>query len=125
SEGLLLITTDNDFAKYAQSPDNGWERKYKVRLFGIPNEKIISALMQGIEINKIQYKPMQVRIISQSKGKNCWVDCALTEGKNREIRKVFEHFGIMVNKLIRYKYGPYELGNLTPTQLIEVNFKNI
>ncbi|MDR3031054.1 MAG: rRNA pseudouridine synthase [Holosporales bacterium] len=122
SEGLLLVTNDNEFAKYAESPKTAWERRYKVRLFGIPSDYVISKIGKGIEIDKIKYGSVKIEIINEPKGKNCWVNCVLKEGKNREIRKLFSHFGIMVNRLIRYRYGPYELGSLAPYQIIKTDF---
>lgn len=122
SEGLLLITNDSDFAKYAESPKTGFERKYKVRVFGEIDEKMISELANGVTIDGIKYKPMLVNKLRESNGKNTWLECTLHEGKNREIRKLFEKFGLSVNRLIRFKYGPYELQNLKPGEVIRAEF---
>ncbi|GHT88427.1 hypothetical protein FACS1894113_0830 [Alphaproteobacteria bacterium] len=126
SEGLLLITNDNDFVKFAENPKSNLERRYRVRLFGIPDEKMISELNKGVEIERIRYGPIKVKILERPLGKNCWIDCSLREGKNRELRNVFAHFGLLVNKLIRYKYGPYDLGSLCAGQVLESEmFSNI
>ncbi len=121
SEGLLLLTNDGSFSRYAESPSTGWERHYKVRFFGNINNNIISQIMNGITIEGAKYSPIKIIDISDNKGMNKWCTCILNEGKNREIRKIFNYFGLQVNKLIRIKYGPYELGKLPTGEVIEVN----
>ncbi|MDR0640813.1 MAG: rRNA pseudouridine synthase [Holosporales bacterium] len=119
SEGLLILTNNGEFARYAESPQTDWERRYRVRIFGCLEGAVINQLRDGITIDGIQYAPITVNPIGNQRGRNSWVDCVLHEGKNREIRKIFNHFNMMVNKLIRYKYGPYELGDLKPGEVIE------
>ena len=114
SEGLLVLTNSGKFSQFAESPKTGWERHYKVRIFGELTSEIISQLEAGVTIDEISYAPLKITSINQGEGSNSWIECVLTEGKNREIRKLFEHFGILVNRLIRFKYGPYELGDLQP-----------
>ena len=119
SEGLLLITNNADFARLAESPKTAWERKYRVRCFGTINDAIIKQLESGITISGICYAPVEVNTIKTGDGKNFWIELTLREGKNREIRKLMNYFDIQVNKLIRTKYGPYELGDLKPGQIIQ------
>jgi 23S rRNA pseudouridine2605 synthase len=121
SEGLLLMTNDGAFAQRAMLPKTAWERHYKARLFGEITEEIRNALKQGICIDGVKYAPLIITSIKHGMGRNCWVNCMLKEGKNREIRKLFGHFGLSVNKLIRYKYGPYSLGDLRPGEVKEVD----
>ncbi|MBQ9440812.1 MAG: rRNA pseudouridine synthase [Alphaproteobacteria bacterium] len=121
SEGLLLLTNDGSFARYAESPSTGWERHYRVRFFGNINDNIIKQISNGITIDGIKYSSIKIINASDKKGLNKWCTCILKEGKNREIRKIFNHFGLQVNKLIRTKYGPYELGNLKTGEVMEVN----
>ena len=121
SEGLLLLTNDSSFSKMAESPATAWKRYYKVRIFGQLTDEVISKLGKGVVIDEIKYAPME--IIKSSKdatSKNSWIKCVLTEGKNREIRKLFAHFNISVNRLIRYQYGSYELGDLKPGEVLQV-----
>lgn len=128
SEGLLLLTNSGEFAHYAENPKTGWERHYKVRAFGTVQKDFIQKLKEGITIDGIRYAPIKVSILDSSdKSKNHWFLCILKEGKNREVRKVFEHFGLRVNRLIRTKYGRYELGNLPVGKVIKAqNFiKNV
>ena len=120
SEGLILLTNSPDFANYAESPKNQWIRIYKVRIFGNLTDNIIKQIEQGVIIDNIKYKPIKIKILSEKIVKNIWCECQLTEGKNREIRKIFLHFGILVNKLIRIKYGPYSIGVLKPGQYTAV-----
>lgn len=119
SEGLLLLTNDPSFAHYAESPQTGWERIYKVRVFGEINYKQLDELKNGIMIDKIKYAPILVSYeIKQSK--NQWITVTLTEGKNREIRKIMEHFGLKVSRLIRVTYGPYSLENMKPGDILNI-----
>ena len=106
SEGLLLLTNDGGIARRLELPDTGWIRRYRVRMFGTPTEKEIALLANGITVDSMKYGPIEASIDS-AKGRNSWVTVALREGKNREIRKVFEHFGYPVNRLIRTAYGPF------------------
>ncbi|MDR1234270.1 MAG: rRNA pseudouridine synthase [Holosporales bacterium] len=122
SEGLLVLTNNGEFARHAESPRTAWERRYRVRIFGYLGNDIIKQLRDGVRINDIRYAPIIVKQIDTYHGRNSWIDCTLHEGKNREIRKVFGHFNIMVNKLIRYKYGPYELGALNPGDVVETPY---
>lgn len=117
SEGLLLLTNDNTFANMAESPENGWKRVYKVRIFGVLTKDIINRIKNGVTIDSIKYAPMNIKITSEDSKRNIWCECTLFEGKNREIRKIFAHFNIMVNRLIRTQYGPYSLGNMRPGEI--------
>jgi 23S rRNA pseudouridine2605 synthase len=118
SEGLLLLTNDGEFARCAESPKTGWERRYRARIFGKIDRSVIEKLRDGMVIDGLRYRPMIVRDCQPKSeynhGMNRWVDCTIHEGKNREIRKLFGYFGIMVNRLIRYKFGPYELEGMSP-----------
>jgi 23S rRNA pseudouridine2605 synthase len=119
SEGLLLLTNDNAFVKFAESPKTGWERIYKVRVFGKLSDENIDAIEKGITIDGIQYKSVKVSQFKDG-NRNTWYTCTLHEGKNREIRRIFEHFGILVNRLIRIQYGPYSLLTMKPGELKRV-----
>ena len=123
SEGLLLLTNNSDFARYAESPATGWERHYKVRVFGEITDDILAQIRKGVSVDGIKYAPMAVAILRETSGKNHWLECVLTEGKNREIRKIFEHFGLSVNRLIRTQYGGYSLNDMRPGDVIMANPK--
>lgn len=122
SEGLLLLTNSGTFANSLESPKNNIERVYKVRTYGKTTsllKNIDNGKIYNITIDGITYKPKSIKLIS-STAANSWFRVVLTEGKNREIRKIFEYFNLEVNRLIRIKYGKYELGNLKPGEFLEV-----
>jgi 23S rRNA pseudouridine2605 synthase len=114
SEGLLLLTTSSRFAHAAEKPATGWERTYRVRVFGQLPINDLLALKNGITLDGIHYGPITVEIEAPNQSRNQWIYMTLTEGKNREIRKILNHFGLQVNRLIRVRYGPYDLQDLKP-----------
>ena len=111
SEGLLLLTNDGALARWISLPATGWLRRYRVRAFGQVNEDALAGLRSGITVDAVSYGPIEARVAEQ-KSANVWLDVALREGKNREVRIVLEHLGLKVNRLIRVAYGPFQLGNL-------------
>jgi 23S rRNA pseudouridine2605 synthase len=119
SEGLILLTNDGALARRLELPSTGWVRRYKVRVHGIVDEKLLAPLERGLTIDGVRYGPIKADFERQ-KGANAWVTVALAEGKNREIRKVFEHLGVDVTRLIRLSYGPFQLGALERGQVEEV-----
>lgn len=119
SEGLLIITNSSDFAHKAMMPNNGWKRVYHVKVFGEIPSDFFEKLQKEITVDEIRYKPMGAEYI-RGRGNHNWIKLTLTEGKNREIRKVMEFFGLQVSKLIRVKYGPYSLGNIKVGDILEV-----
>ncbi|MFZ8864257.1 MAG: pseudouridine synthase [Rickettsiales bacterium] len=110
SEGLLLLTNDGALKRHYELPKHKIIRKYKVRIFGELQEQVKKQIESGITIDKITYQKCQIEIIK--KGTNSWLEISLTEGKNREIRKIFEFFGHPVSRLIRTSYGKYKLQDL-------------
>jgi 23S rRNA pseudouridine2605 synthase len=120
SEGLMLVTNNSQFARAAEM--STWERHYDVRIFGTLTDEQKHDLESGIELDGIRYKPVIIRQISSmcGGGRNSWIRCIIREGKNREIRKILGHFGIMVSRLIRCRYGPYELGDLPLGEIREI-----
>jgi 23S rRNA pseudouridine2605 synthase len=119
SEGLLLLTNDGGLARRLELPSNGWLRRYRVRMFGVPDKGKLAALAQGTVIDGVKYGPIEAGLDSK-KGDNCWLTVALREGRNREIRKVMAHLGYQVSRLIRVAYGPFQLGLLPPNAVEEV-----
>lgn len=123
SEGLLLLTNSGEFSRFAESPKTEWERIYRVRVFGEIQNINFEKLQQGITVDNINYREVIVEPEQdfKHKGKNTWLRVVLKEGKNREIRKIMEHFNLQVNRLIRVSYGPYYLENLKPGEWKEVS----
>lgn len=122
SEGLLLLTNDGELAGYMERPASGWTRRYRARAFGAVEPERLDALGRGITIGGIAYGRIEASL-DKSQGSNIWLTIALKEGKNREVRKVLEHLGLTVNRLIRTSYGPFQLGNLARGQISEIRRK--
>lgn len=119
SEGLLLMTNDGGLKRQLELPSTGWLRRYKVRAYGsIPDEKL-AALKNGITIEGVTYGSILARLESR-KGANAWYLMGLKEGKNREIRRVLDHLGLQVSRLIRTGYGPFQLGVLKSREMDEI-----
>ncbi|PWR23552.1 pseudouridine synthase [Zavarzinia compransoris] len=111
SEGLLLVTNDGALARQLELPRNAWVRRYKVRVAGGIDVGRLEALKQGVTIDGVRYGSIEVEI-DRIGGLNAWLYVSLTEGKNREIRRVMEHLGLSVNRLQRVSYGPFDLDRL-------------
>jgi 23S rRNA pseudouridine2605 synthase len=111
SEGLLLLTNDGNLARQLELPATGWLRRYRVRVFGIPNEGALKSLAKGITIDGVRYGPIEAEVDAK-KGDNTWLTVSLREGRNREVRRVMAHLGMSVSRLIRVAYGPFQLGTL-------------
>lgn len=122
SEGLLLLTNNGELSRKLELPSNGWTRRYKVRVHGNLDEKKLKALAKGTEVDGVVYGPVKVEIES-TQGSNSWLTVTLTEGKNREIRKVMNSVGLEVARLIRLSYGPFQLGSLRKGEVREVPTK--
>lgn len=122
SEGLLLLTNDGELKRRLELPATGWLRRYRVRVHGSIDESKLKALERGIAIDGFSYGPIQATL-DRIQGSNAWLTVALREGKNREIRRVLEHFGWPVNRLIRLSFGPFQLGKLAVGEIEEVPAK--
>ena len=122
SEGLLLLTNDGGLKRQLELPTTGWQRRYRVRVHGDVDEAKLASLAAGITIDGFDYGPIEA-VLERTLGKNAWLNVALREGKNREIRKVMEHFGWPVNRLIRVSFGPFHLGNLEKSAIDEIKTK--
>lgn len=111
TEGLLLLTNDGELARWMELPSTALLRRYRVRVHGRVNEQALAKLSDGLTIDGIHYGAVEARLERQT-GANAWLTVAIREGKNREVRRVMEHMGLEVNRLIRTSYGPFSLGNL-------------
>jgi 23S rRNA pseudouridine2605 synthase len=119
SEGLLLLTNDGGLARRLEMPSTSWTRRYRVRVHGHPTEEDLAKLAKGITVDGVRYGSIEAALDRQQ-GANAWITLALNEGKNREIRRVMEHLGWPVTRLIRVAYGPFQLGNLQEGRVEEV-----
>ena len=119
SEGLLLLTNDGELKRRLELPSTGWLRKYRVRVNGRPTDESLAPLRDGITVEGERFQPMVVGIDRQQ-GANAWLTVGIREGRNREVRRAMEHVGLVVNRLIRVSYGPFQLGQLAPGAVSEV-----
>jgi 23S rRNA pseudouridine2605 synthase len=119
AEGLLLLTNDGTLARRLELPATGWLRRYRVRAHGQVDPARLAGLDKGITIDGVAYGPIRAALERQQ-GSNAWVAVALREGKNREVRRVLEHLGYPVTRLIRVSYGPFQLGHLGRGEVDEV-----
>jgi 23S rRNA pseudouridine2605 synthase len=119
TEGLLLMTNDGEFKRQMELPSTGIERTYRARCFGEVSQAQLEELIHGIEIEGVQYGKIDANLERRT-GRNGWVEMTLTEGKNREVRRVLEHLGLEVSRLIRTRYGPFVLGNMAAGEVGEV-----
>jgi 23S rRNA pseudouridine2605 synthase len=119
TEGLLLLTTDGALARHLELPSTGWLRRYRVRAHGRVTQEALDRLRQGVTLDGVHYGPVEARI-DREQGSNLWLTLALREGKNREVKRIAEHLGLTVNRLIRVSFGPFALGDLPEGAVEEV-----
>ena len=119
TEGLLLLTTDGELKRQLELPATGVERSYRARVFGEVSQARLEDLIHGIEIEGIRYGAINANLERRT-GRNGWVEMRLKEGKNREVRRVLEHLGLKVSRLIRTAYGPFPLADLSAGAVDEV-----
>lgn len=122
SEGLLLLTNDGGLARRLELPATGWKRRYRARVHGRPRPQDLARLAGGITVDGEHFGPITASVERQT-GANAWVAVALSEGKNREVRRALAFVGLAVNRLIRVSYGPFQLGNLKPGAVDEASPK--
>ena len=119
TEGLLLLTTDGELKRQLELPATGVERSYRARAYGQVSQAQLEALIEGVTIDGIRYGQIDANLERRT-GANVWVEMRLREGKNREVRRVLEHLGLRVSRLIRTSYGPFGLDDLQPGEVDEV-----
>lgn len=125
SEGLLLFTDSPTLAEQLMHPRNEIERTYRVRISGNFRPEQIAELKSGITVEGVRYQGVKVAPEGEKTGRNSWNIMTLTEGKNREIRKLMAYFHLEVSRLVRLSYGPFELGKLPKSAMVEVPYKEI
>jgi 23S rRNA pseudouridine2605 synthase len=119
TEGLLLLTNDGGLARILELPATGWLRRYRVRANGTIDQVSLDRLASGLTLDGVRYAGIDAKL-DRVQGANCWLTIGLREGKNREIKRVLEHLGLSVNRLIRISFGPFQLGDLPEGGLEEV-----
>ena len=119
TEGLLLLTNDGELKRQLELPRTRVVRTYRARAYGQVKQSQLEALAEGITIDGMHYGSINANLERRT-GSNCWVELSLTEGKNREVRRVLEHLGLKVSRLIRTAYGPLTIDGLEPGDADEV-----
>lgn len=119
SEGLLLLTNDGELKRHLELPATGWLRRYRVRVFGKVDPRALKDLEKGIVIEGERFGSIRATL-DRVQGGNAWLTVALRAGRNREVRRICQHLGLTVNRLIRISYGPFQLGALKSGAVGEV-----
>jgi len=112
SEGLLLLTNDGELANALMKASSNVPKTYVVKVAGQPEESKLEKLRRGVSIaekggRRVRTAPARIRLIRE--GDNPWLEVMIVEGRNRQIRKMFEEVGHHVEKIRRVKYGPLSL----------------
>lgn len=124
TEGLLLLTNDGEFKRQMELPSSDIPRTYRARTFGEITQEQLETLIEGVEIEGMRYDRIDANL-ERSAGANKWIELTLTEGKNREVRRVLEYFGLEVSRLIRIAYGPFHLADLPRGAAQEIRKEDI
>ncbi len=126
TEGLLLLTNDGELSRALELPETALVRQYRARARGRVTQAELDKLKDGVTVDGVRYGPVEANIDKAttkedgSQAANLWISVQITEGKNREVRKVLESVGLTVNRLIRLAYGPFQLGTLAVGSVEEV-----
>ena len=120
TEGLLLLTNDGELKRQLELPRTGVVRRYRARAFGAVSQQQLEALSEGLTVDGIHYGSIDANLERRT-GRNCWIELAIAEGKNREVRRILEHLGLQVSRLIRTANGPINLAGLEPGQVAEIS----
>jgi 23S rRNA pseudouridine2605 synthase len=111
SEGLLLFTNDSEWAARISDPESHLDKTYHVQVATLGGESLCGQLVQGVRAGQDLLRAKKARVLRTGE-RNTWLEVVLDEGKNRQIRRMFEHLGIEVLRLIRVAIGPLLLGDL-------------
>jgi len=112
SEGLLLLTNDSEWAAKITAPETHLDKTYHVQIGAVANDALLQSLEKGVRSKEGDFLCVKRAAILRQGERNSWLEIVLDEGKNRQIRRVFEEFGVEVLRLIRIAIGPLSLGNL-------------
>jgi len=127
TSGLLILTNDTQFAERLTNPERKVAKTYLVKCAGILSDEALDRLRAGVELSDGPTLPARVRRVRDS-GRNSHIEIAITEGRNRQVRRMVEAVGSRVLKLVRTKIGPVGIGDLkigtwrqmTPKEVAEV-----
>ncbi len=125
TEGLLLMTNDGDFANEITSPASNIPKTYHAKLDGITTDEKLEKLKRGVSIIGGKVKALEVKRLKKGTDKKDWVQITIKEGKNRQVRKMFEKIGYDVVKLKRVSIGQLKLTNLKPGEYRPLTQKDL
>ena len=139
SEGLLLLSNDGEFIEKLLNPKSDKEKTYWVQVERVPDEESLVKLSKGVMIEDYKTKPCKVKILEPQPHvgernppvrfrkaiPTCWLEITISEGKNRQVRKMTASIGFPTLRLIRVKAGKYELGDLRPGEWKKINKNEI
>jgi 23S rRNA pseudouridine2605 synthase len=112
SEGLLILTNDSEWAARISAPETHLDKTYHVQIEKIADESLLETLREGIRTHEGETLRVKRASILRQGERNSWIEIVLDEGKNRHIRRMFQHLGIEVLRLVRVAIGSLTLGNL-------------
>lgn len=134
SEGLVLLTDDGRLQARIAAPRHKLEKGYWVQVEGRPTEEALRRLREGVDLGEFATRPARARAIGEPAGlwardppirvrqaiPTAWLELALVEGRNRQVRRMTAAVGFPTLRLVRFRIGPWELGSLTPGQWREI-----
>jgi 23S rRNA pseudouridine2605 synthase len=112
SEGLLLFTNDSEWAARVLAPETHLDKTYHVQIGMVADAALLDKLQKGIRTDDSDFLRVKRASILRRRERNSWLEIVLDEGKNRHIRRMLEHLGIEVLRLVRVAIGPLALGDL-------------
>lgn len=125
TSGMLLFTTDGELASRLMHPSRQVEREYAVRIFGEVNEAMLQTLRAGVKLEDGTARFQKITY-NGGEGRNHWFHVVLSEGRNREVRRLWESQDVQVSRLIRVRYGDLEMKRQLPTGgWTELNLKDV
>jgi 23S rRNA pseudouridine2605 synthase len=124
SEGLLILTTDAALAVHLTAPDQHVPKTYHVTITGRPTSEALQRLRDGVELDDGSTRPAEVRVVG-TRGRTTTLEVILTEGRNRQIRRMVRAVGHRVRRLVRVAIGAYRLGELAAGQIRELNEEDL
>ena len=119
TEGLLLLTNDGGLKRQMELPASNIPRTYRARTYGDVSQAQLEDLIEGVTVEGMHYGRIDANLLRRT-GRNQWIELTLTEGKNREVRRVLEHLRLEVSRLIRIGYGPFALDELPRGVAVEI-----
>ena len=124
SSGLLLLTNDGDLAQRLTHPRYGIRKTYRVKVKGALNPEALDLLRNGVPLDDGRTQPAFVRVAEKSEHK-AWLEITIAEGKHRQVRRMCEHVGLSVEKLVRTRLGPLSLGRLQPSNFRQLTDEEV